>query len=226
MSIAEDAATKLSMIDIVHERSPPGVIPKSSFLYKHSSKYNGEIEYKVVNPNTTTLYLLPNSNLMFYNLLNSIVLPVGFIFRWMASVVLLRSLYHRMGKMPLSFWIILSLPLIFYLIGKMPGFFSGESISGVDEPYRYFFRALFRAGTVGGNILFGVPFFIAARGMISSKVKDYLIICGIGITLVGICLSTSALQQTYRNGCSFASITIFVFVHCRVLFFGNFRVSG
>ena len=33
--------------------------------------------------------------------------------------------------------------------------------------------------------------------MISSKVKDYLIICGIGITLVGICLSTSALQQTY-----------------------------
>ena len=132
MSIAEDAATKLLMIDIGHEKSPPGVIPKSSFLYKHSNKYNGEIEYKVVNPSTTTLYLLPNSNLMFYNLLNSIVLPVGFIFRWMASVVLLRSLYHRMGKMPLSFWIILSLPLIFYLIGKMPGFFSGESLSGVD----------------------------------------------------------------------------------------------
>ena len=44
---------------------------------------------------------------------------------------------------------------------------------------------------------FGVPFFIAARGMVSSRVKDYLIICGIGITLVGICLSTSALQQTY-----------------------------
>ena len=197
MSIAEDAATKLLMIDIVHERSPPWVIPKSSFLYKHSSKYNGEIEYKVVDPNTTTLYLLPNSNLMLYNLLNSIVLPVGFMFRWMASVVLLRSIYHKMGKMPLSFWIILSLPLIFYLIGKMPGFFSGESLSGVDEPYRYFFRVLFRAGTVGGNILFGVPFFIAARGMVSSKVKDYLIICGIGITLVGICLSTSALQQTY-----------------------------
>ncbi len=33
--------------------------------------------------------------------------------------------------------------------------------------------------------------------MVTSRVKDYLIICGIGITLVGICLSTSALQQTY-----------------------------
>ena len=190
-------ATKLLMIDVVHEKSPPGAVPKSSFLYKHSNKYNAEIEYKVVSPSTTTLYLLPNSNLMYYNLLNSIVLPIGFVFRWMASVVLLRSIYHKIGKMPLSFWIILSLPLIFYLIGKMPGFFSGESLSGVDEPYRYFFRVLFRAGTVGGNILFGVPFFIAARGMVTSRVKDYLIICGIGITLVGICLSTSALQQTY-----------------------------
>ena len=197
MSIAEDAATKLLMIQVVYEKSAPGAIPKSSFLYKHSDKYNAEIEYKVVGPKTTTLYLLPKSNLMYYNLLNSIVLPVGFAFRWMASVVLLRSVYHRLAKMPLSFWIILSLPLIFYLIGKMPGFFSGESLSGVDEPYRYFFRVLFRAGTVGGNILFGIPFFIAARGMISSKVKDYLILCGIGITLVGISLSTSALQQTY-----------------------------
>ena len=33
--------------------------------------------------------------------------------------------------------------------------------------------------------------------MYSSKVKDYLIISGIGFTLVGICLSTSALQQTF-----------------------------
>ncbi|MGC2426207.1 MAG: hypothetical protein WA421_04170, partial [Nitrososphaeraceae archaeon] len=72
MSIAEDAATKLLMIDVVHEKSPPGAVPKSSFLYKHSNKYNAEIEYKVVSPSTTTLYLLPNSNLMYYNLLNSI----------------------------------------------------------------------------------------------------------------------------------------------------------
>jgi hypothetical protein len=35
-----------------------------------------------------------------------------------------------------------------------------------------------------------------ARGVVSLKVKDYLTITAIGFTMVGICLSTSALQQT------------------------------
>lgn len=179
ISIAEDAAVKLLMIEVeTQEKSLQGAVSKSSFLYKQSNKYNAEIEYKVVNPNATTLYFLPNSNPMYCNLLNSIVLLVGFVFRWMAYVVL-RSIYHRIGKMPLWFWTILSLPLIFYLIGKMPGFFSGESLAGIDESYHYFFIVLFRAGTVGGNIFFGIPFFIAARSMTAFRVKDYLIISGI-----------------------------------------------
>jgi len=133
MSIAEDAGTKLLMLRVVEEPSPPGAITKSSFIYKASEKYNGEIEYKVVNPQTTTLYILPNSNLIYYNLLNSIVLPVGFVFRWGASTLLLRNFYQRMAKLPLSFWIVLSLPVVLYLVGKMPGFFAGESLQGVDE---------------------------------------------------------------------------------------------
>lgn len=35
----------------------------------------------------------------------------------------------------------------------MRGFFSGESLSGVDKPHRYFFRIIFRIGTIAGNIL-------------------------------------------------------------------------
>ncbi|HYZ49269.1 MAG TPA: hypothetical protein VE593_00170, partial [Nitrososphaeraceae archaeon] len=48
-----------------------------------------------------------------------------------------------------------------------------------------------------GNILFGLAFFIVAKNVISFKVKDYLTISAIGFTVVGISLSTSALQQTY-----------------------------
>ena len=197
MSIAEDAGTKLLMIHVVQEKSPAGATSKSSFMYKPSKKYNAEIEYKVVTPQTTTLYLLPNSNLAIYNYLNSIVLPIAFIFRWLASTTLLRSFYQRIRKLPLSLWIILSLPLILYLVGKMPGFISGESLLGIDEAYRFYFRLLFRIGTVGGNILFGLAFFIVARSVNSLKLRDYLIIAGIGDTIVGNALSTSALQQTY-----------------------------
>ena len=89
------------------------------------------------------------------------------------------------------------IPLIIYLIGKMPGFFSGESLTGIDEAYRYYFRILFRAGTIAGNILFGLAFFMVAKNLTSSKVKDYLILAGTGNTIVGISLSTSAIEPTY-----------------------------
>ena len=182
---------------MVQEKSPLGATIESSFLYKASEKYDGEIIYKIVNPDTTILYIIPNSSLVFYNLLNSTVLPIAFGFRWIASTTLLRTLYQRVGKLPILLWIVLSLPLIFYLIGKAPGFFSGESLSEVDEQYRYFFRLLFRFGTIAGNVLFGLAFFMAVRSLAPSKLKEYLIIAAIGDTMVGISLSTSAIQPTY-----------------------------
>lgn len=87
--------------------------------------------------------------------------------------------------------------MIFYLIGKAPGFFSGEGLTGVDEQYRYFFRLLFRIGTIAGNVLFGLAFFMIVKSLVSSKLKDYLIIAAIGDTMVGISLFTSAIQPTY-----------------------------
>lgn len=196
-SIAQEGVSKLLLIQVTQEKSPPGAITESYFLYEPSEKYNGEIEYKVVNPETTTLYILPFSNQQLYVGLASIVIPIAFVFRWLASTTLLRSFYQRVGKLPLSLWIVLSLPLVFYLVGKMPGFLSGESLLGVDEAYRYYFRLLFRIGTIGGNIVFGLAFFMVERRMTSPKLKDYLIITAIGDTIVGIALSTSALQQTY-----------------------------
>jgi hypothetical protein len=38
---------------------------------------------------------------------------------------------------------------------------------------------------------------MAVRSLVSSKLKDYLIIAAIGDTMVGISLSTSAIQPTY-----------------------------
>lgn len=71
------------------------------------------------------------------------------------------------------------------------------SLAGVDEAYRYYFRILFRVGTIGGNILFSLAFFIVARKIKPGKLRDYLTIAGMGDAIVGIALSASALQQTY-----------------------------
>jgi hypothetical protein len=122
-SIAEDVGTKLLMVQEVREDTPPGEVTQSTFQYKDSEKYDAQVVRKEVNPDTTSFLIIPNSSLEYYNLLNSTVLPIAFVFRWIASTTLLRGAYQMVGKLPLSFWIILSLPLILYLVGKMPGFF-------------------------------------------------------------------------------------------------------
>ena len=53
-SIAQEGVSKLLLIQVIQEKSPLGAITQSSFLYEPSEKYNGEIEYKVVNPETTS----------------------------------------------------------------------------------------------------------------------------------------------------------------------------
>ena len=76
-------------------------------------------------------------------------------------------------------------------------FFCRRKLTGIDEAYRFYFRILFRAGTIAGNILFGLAFFIVAKNLPNSKLKDFLILAGIGDTLAGIALSTSAIEPTY-----------------------------
>ncbi|MFB5600105.1 MAG: hypothetical protein ACE5SW_07775 [Nitrososphaeraceae archaeon] len=60
-----------------------------------------------------------------------------------------------------------------------------------------FFRLLFRIGTIGGNILFSLRFFIFVKKIGPSKLKDYLIMVAIGDTMIGISLSTSVIEPTY-----------------------------
>ena len=116
-----------------------------------------------------------------------------YIFTWLAVATLLRKYYEsiRPGKFPIKFWIILSIPLVLYLVG------SGLIISlPTDIPYRFYFRLIFRAGTIGSSVLFGLAYYIATRNLSGIRVKDYLVISAMGIIPIGIANEISALQQT------------------------------
>jgi hypothetical protein len=94
-SIAEDVGTKLLMVQEVKENTPPGEVIQSTFQYKDSEKYDAQVVRKEVNPDTTSFLIIPDSSLEYYNLLNSTVLPIAFVFRWIASTTLLRGAYQR-----------------------------------------------------------------------------------------------------------------------------------
>jgi ABC-type transport system involved in multi-copper enzyme maturation permease subunit len=102
-SIFEDASTKLLMVQIIYEDPrPDNQVIGSSFQYKGSEKYDGQVIFVDSKSDETALFVIPQSYLELYNYLNSIVLPVGFIFRWIASSMLLRNVYKKIGTLPLS----------------------------------------------------------------------------------------------------------------------------
>ncbi len=192
ISIAGDAIDKILLIQVVEEKSPPGAIPQSSYIYETFAKYHGEIEYKVVNPHTTRLYVVPSPSLPLYNEIIYITSDAPYILTWAGTFMLLRYYYKRTGKLNLQFWLILSIPLALYLVG------SGLIFSlPANIPYKFYYRLIFRAGTIGSSLLFGLAFYVVARKLTALKIKDYLAISAMGIVPIGIANEISALQQTY-----------------------------
>lgn len=209
MSITIDAADKILLQQVVEEKSPRGAVSESSWIYKSFDKYQGQVQYKVVNPETTTQYVVPDSMKALHKFLVYLVSNPPYILTWMATLMLLRQFYLSNygpgSKFPIKYWILLSVPLVLYIIG------SGLIISlpPAEDPYRYLFRIIFRGGTIGSSVLFAISFFIITRkvtevGMRNRKnilsverLKDYLTISAIGIVMIGIANEASALQQTF-----------------------------
>jgi hypothetical protein len=195
IAITGDAYTKLMLVKIVQEKTPAGVASQSSFIYKTFKKYHGEVQYKVVNPYTTTLWVSPTSTNSLKNNLDQLsALP--YIFMWLAIATLLRQYYRSIRggdkKFPFKFWIVLAVPLILYLVGSNLIF-----STPADTPYKFYYRSIYRAGTIGSSLLFALAFYVVTRNLTAGKVKDYLAISAIGIIMVRIALSISALEPTY-----------------------------
>jgi hypothetical protein len=77
--------------------------PQASFIYENSEKCYGEIQYKVVvNPDITTLWILPSSLVLLKNSLDYLA-ALPYIFTWMAVATLLRKYYKslRLGRFSL-----------------------------------------------------------------------------------------------------------------------------
>ena len=202
-AMAFDAGSKMLLVRAVEEKSPPGAIPQDMFIYKNDEKYQGDVQYKVVKPDTTTLYVVPSSIKMIYQYLNGwIPIAVSYTFTWAITTMLLRQYYHqKVGKiMPVTLLILLIIPLVLYMIGRSTQFytlFTGTLWRWDDFPNGYLFQSIFRAGVISGSIMFGVAFLVVARKIEAGKIRDYFTIAAIGAMMIGITLGPSAQQQTF-----------------------------
>ncbi len=201
-AMAFDAGSKMLLVRVVEEESPPGAIPQEMFIYKSDERYQGDVQYKVVKPDTTTVYIVPSSSKIIYQYLNGwIPITVSFVFTWAITTMLLRQYHHhRIGKMPVALLVLLTIPLVLYMIGRyteLYSLFTGIVWRWEDFANAYLFKSIFRAGLIAGSIMFGVAFLVVARRIEDGKIRDYFTIAAIGAMMMSITLAPSGLQQTF-----------------------------
>src|SRR5689334_3639953 len=191
IALVGDNINELLLTKTISEKSPAGAVPSARFLYQKDTKYGGEIQYKIVNPSTTTLIVRPSADISLSNLISPLTSYPHNIFRWFSVVCLLYYYYSkRIGI--IRFWVLTSIPLILFLIG------SGLIFSvPANSPYKFFMRIVFRAGNIGNSILFGFIFANVIKNIKVEKIKDYLTIAAMDIVMFDLAFSVSAFQPTY-----------------------------
>ena len=111
---------------------------------------------------------------------------LSFILTWVATVLLLRHYSRRLGR--IRYWIMVSIPLVYFLSQFQPIFLNVFSSFRLSDPVLFgiVYTLIFNATKPAGGILFGIAFWSVARSINHSTVKNYMIISAYGMVLLFI----------------------------------------
>ena len=110
---------------------------------------------------------------------------ISFILLWMGTALLLRHYSEQLGKA--KYWIMISLPLIYFLVQFPASFLNLFGATLITSPtfYSTFFILIFALSNLSGGVLFGLAFWTAGRSLIKAgAVKYYMIVSAYGIILL------------------------------------------
>lgn len=117
---------------------------------------------------------------------------VSFVLIWAATALLLLNYRRRLGLV--KFWIIITLPLIYYL-----GTF--VDIAGLYEPQtdseQFYYYLYFSLNTTAGGIMFGIAFMVIAKRIDNQGVRGYMTLASYGFILLYISSQVSLVACSY-----------------------------
>jgi hypothetical protein len=127
-------------------------------------------------------YSSPDS--VFYYSAYFVTLLLSFILTWFATVLILRHYSKRLGK--IKYWIIVSIPLIYFLSQFQPIFLNVFAAYRLSEPFIFgiVYILIFTASKPAGGILFGIAFWSISKGIRRRTIRNYMFISAYGIMLL------------------------------------------
>lgn len=123
----------------------------------------------------------------------SISSAVAFVLLWIGTVFLLLSYRKRLGTK--KYWIIMSIPLFYFLSQFQPVILNLVLNYASDNPmfFNLVYVVMVDVSRPMGGILFGLAFILVARKLESQEVKGYLVVSGVGFLLLLVSYQAVAL---------------------------------
>lgn len=109
---------------------------------------------------------------------------MSFILTWIATVLLLHSYSRKLGR--IKYWILVSIPLIYFLSQFQLAFLNIFTPFRLSEPILFgiVYTLFFSATIPAGGVLFGIAFWSVARNLGRDIVKQYMMISAYGMMLL------------------------------------------
>jgi hypothetical protein len=123
----------------------------------------------------------PDITLSSIYLLTSVI---SFILMWIATVLLLKHYSRQLGRV--KYWIIVSIPLAYFLSQFQPLFLYSFAELRLSDPVLFgiIYNLIFSLSKPAGGVLFGIAFWTLARRLTNKTVKSYMVISAYGMTLL------------------------------------------
>ncbi len=109
---------------------------------------------------------------------------MSFIITWTATLLLLHNYSRKLGRA--KYWILVSIPLVYFLSQFQPLFLNVFEPFRLSEPILFgvVYTLFFSATVPAGGILFGIAFWSVARNIQRNKVNLYMMISAYGMMLL------------------------------------------
>jgi hypothetical protein len=132
----------------------------------------------------STVFIPIGSIQALFNNIFSILSILSFVFSWIASAIMLKEYSHKFGQ--LKYWVIVSLPLIFY-IGQFFVQANSQIIFQLTSNITSFsitLTIIFIFSNLIGGLIFGIPFWLISKTIHNSAIKTSMTMAGFGFVFL------------------------------------------
>jgi hypothetical protein len=148
-----------------------------------SNELSGQRGLGYIHPNVT--YFLFISNII--NPITFLYIAVSilsFVATWVSTILLLRHYSNKLGRT--RYWIIVSIPLIFFLSQFQAIVLNIFIPLRLSDPFLFgiISTLVFNSTKTVGGILFGIAFWSIAKNVTRKEVRDYMTISAFGMVLL------------------------------------------